>query len=464
VIHRSPFGCRTTAPFALSERAHPKEPIMSHLFGKSIKALRQERADLRVKVEQLLSAAEASGTDLTDEQRAAIDAAQARLEIVSADLDRYEKSRGAERAASRSEDELAAVTRAGGDPRCGFANVADFARAVQAASAQGHRVVDERLGRMYGAPTGFHETAGGNGEGYLVPPQFRSEVWDAVFADDDSIDLLNLVSPEPTSSNAVDLLADETTPWGSTGVQAYWRAEAGLMTPTKALVDPRSVKLHELYAFVLSTQELLSDAPRLRSRLTTKSALAIRWKASVALMRGTGAGQPMGWLNSAATVSVAKESGQAADTFVVDNAAKMYSRMMAGAIGQSRWLMNIDVFPQLGKMTIGDQPVWTPPVSGIREAPGGFLYGRPITWSEHCSTIGDVGDVQFVAPGPGYFATTKEGEGVQFAESMHLYFDYGVNAFRWTFRIGGQPYLSAPVTPFKGSNTKSHFVTLADRA
>lgn len=437
---------------------------MSHMFGKSIKALRQERSELRVKIEQILSAAEATEGGLTDEQRATLDAAQARLEVVSGDLARFERSREDDRRSARGEDEAAAVARMGGDPRCGFVSMAEYARAVQAASAPGHRVVDDRLSRMYGAPTNYHQNGGGNGEGYLVPPQFRAEVWDAVFDDDDSIDLLNLVAPEPTASNTVEMAADETTPWGATGVQAYWRAEGGQMSPSKLLVDPRRVPLHELYAFVLSTQELLADGPRLRSRLTTKSAQAIRWKASSALMRGTGAGQPLGWFTSAAKITVAKEGSQAADSLLQQNVAKMYSRMLPGAIGQSRWLMNIDVFPQLTSLTLGDQPIWTPPVNGIREAPGGFLYGRPITWSEHCSTVGDEGDVQFVAPGVGYYAVTKQGEGLEFAESMHLYFDYGINAFRWTFRIGGQPYLSAPVTPHKGSNTKSHFVTLADRA
>jgi HK97 family phage major capsid protein len=292
---------------------------MGHVFATRIKALRQERADLRVKVEQILSAVEAGSRDLTDDDRATIDAAQARLEAVSGDLERFERGRQAERLSLQTDDEVAAVTRAGGDPRCGFTHISDFARAVVAASNPGHRVVDERLGRMYGAPTGYHVNAGDSGEGYLVPPQFRADVWDAVFADDDSLDLLNLVTPEPTSSNAVELSADETTPWGATGVQAYWRAEGSQMTPTKSLVDPRSVKLHELYAFVLSTSELLSDAPRLRSRLTSKSALAIRWKASVALMRGTGVGQPLGWLTSAAKVSVAKETSQVADTFNATN-------------------------------------------------------------------------------------------------------------------------------------------------
>src|SRR6476620_9655557 len=108
---------------------------MSHLFGKSIKALKQERSELKVKIEQILSAAEASDTGLTDEQRATLDAAQARLEVVSGDLARFERSRDDERRSTRNEDEAAAVARMGGDPRCGFVSMAEYARAVQAASA-----------------------------------------------------------------------------------------------------------------------------------------------------------------------------------------------------------------------------------------------------------------------------------------------------------------------------------------
>jgi hypothetical protein len=63
----------------------------------------------------------------------------------------------------------------------------------------------------------------------------------------------------------------------------------------------------------------------------------------------------------------------------------------------------------------------------------------------------------------GYEAFRKQ-NGVSFAESIHLFFDYNVRAFRWIFRIGGQPVLSAPVTPARSAATKSHFVGLAARA
>ena len=91
-----------------------------------------------------------------------------------------------------------------------------------------------------------------------------------------------------------------------------------------------------------------------------------------------------------------------------------------------------------------------------------FLLGYSIDWKEHCKTLGDKGDLQLVSP-KGYYAARRT-SGVQFASSMHLYFDYAIQAFRWTFRFGGQPHLSAPVAPANGANTKSHFVTLDERA
>ena len=82
--------------------------------------------------------------------------------------------------------------------------------------------------------------------------------------------------------------------------------------------------------------------------------------------------------------------------------------------------------------------------------------------SEHSKTLGDKGDIQLIDP-MGYYGL-KKAAGVRFATSIHLYFDYGLQAFRWTVRFGGQPHLKAPVSPANGTNTKSHFVTLAERA
>lgn len=430
-------------------------------FSKRLKALKQERSELMVEAERTLATAVAAGKTLTDDEKKRDDAIAARVETLDDEIKRLERVKGEDRRVAlatsvEGDRELAAL---GGDPRGGFRSLGEFARSVMRAYAPGASQ-DARLAAIQAAPTGYMQESGGTaGEGYLVPPQFRQEIYEVVF---DEEGLLATLAPEPTTSNAVSYVKDESTPWGATGVQAYWRGEANQMTASKAAQQAGIIQLHELYAFVLASDELLEDAPRLTDRLTRKAGAAIRWKAEEACMNGNGLARPLGWMSSAALVSVAKESGQAADTVNGTNVAKMYSRLLGGGYSRSLWMINSDVLPALLTITVGQQPVYVPPASGFTQAPGGFLFGRPVRPSEHCATVGDLGDIQFIDPA-GYLASNKTG-GISFASSIHLYFDYGLQAFRWTFRLGGQPALSAPVSPAKGSNTKSHFVALAERA
>ncbi|CCF83641.1 phage major capsid protein [Nitrolancea hollandica] len=415
----------------------------------------QERADLVAEARGIFERAGQESRELTAEERARDDAINARLVQLNDDIAREERRRDNERlltAVANPNSVVSIIDRKAEDPTAGFTDMADFALAVKSASRPGG-YVDERL---YGAaPSNYHQETG-TAEGYLVPPQMRNDIWELTFNGED---ILGMVSPEPSSSNSVELLADESTPWGATGVKAAWRAEGVQMNPSKMALGARQVKLHELYAFILATDELLNDAPRLASRLTVQASQAIRWVASEAIITGDGAGKPLGWLKSGALVTVSKESGQAADTVVAMNVAKMYARLLPAGIARAAWLANSDIIPQLMTMTIGDQPIWTPP-NGFVNAPGGILMGRPVFLSEHAETLGDKGDLQLIDPA-GYYAVQKDG--LQAASSIHLYFDYGIQAFRWTFRFGGQPFLTAPVSPAKGASTKSHFVVLEAR-
>lgn len=432
-------------------------------------ALLQEQADLIAEAKAAFATAEAEERGLTDDEAARDDAIHARLEVVKSELARFERQREAERSATAVTDHnVAAAQRAGrtevegvrdlreDDPTRGFAHVGEFARAVKAAYSPGGRV-DERL-RYGAAPTNYHYEVGSD-EGRMVPPAFRESIWNAV---EGFAGVWGDMNPEPTSRNAVEFLRDESTPWGAAGVQAGWRTESQQMMASKLKTDPSTLRLHELYAFVTATEELLQDAPRLNARLTDKAGQAIAWKITDAVVNGTGVGQPLGWFQSSALVTVAKTSGQAADTVTAKNVAAMYARMIDPS--NAIWYINQDVLPELLTMTLGDKPIWFPPNGNIQNAnaDGGFLFGRPVRLLEACQTLGDAGDIQFVNP-RGYYALQRTNM-PDFASSMHLYFDYNMTAFRWTFRFGGQPFLSAPVAPAKGNKTRSHFVTLAARA
>ena len=423
---------------------------------KQYQALVQKRADLQREQSEIFARIEKEGRTFSDDERTRDDAIVAELKALAPDIERHERRRDIERNAPSPAASVTGIRPAvEDDPKRGFANLADFALAIKAAYTPGGRM-DERL-QIGAAPTNYHKETGSD-EGRMVPPAFKQEVFEAVTEGDDS--LLAVVDSEPTSSNSVEYIRDESTPWGTSGVQAAWRAEGAQMSADKLATNGGQVRLHELYAFVLATGELLQDAPRLNDRLTRKAALAIRYKANDAIVNGTGAGQPLGWFTSSAKVSVAKESGQAADTIVAANVAKMYARVINP--GQSIWYSNQDCLPQLLTMTLGNNSVYVPPASGFQNAPGGFLMGRPVVFLENCQTVGDQGDIQLVNP-KGYYAPVKGGA-PEFAESMHLFFDYNVSAFRWIFRLGGQPYLSAAVSPAKGSTTRSHFVVLDARA
>ncbi len=441
-----------------------------------LKQLRQQRNDKakagRDKVAELNRLLEKA--DCTDEEKNRITALETEIDALTAEVETLDAAIAAEDKKIRRAQLLGGsalappsarvpgqstrveVIRAEPNPETtgGFHSLAEFAIAVANV-----RVNPDQ--RLFAAPSGFMQNEGAGAEGFLVPVQFRQEIWEIAFSPDD---FLGMISTEPTTSNAVALAKDETTPWGAVGVQANWRSEASQLSASKLAPTGAMVPLHELYAFVIATNELLEDAPRLNDRLTNKAGLAIRWKAGDAMMWGDGNGKPLGFMKAGCLITVNKDSGQASKTLSVGNILNMSSRLLRyGGSGRGAiWIGNSDIIPQLGQLTIGNVPAWLPLNSPIQGPFEGTLGGRSFLPTEHNDTLGNLGDLALV-DWSGYYGITKAGGGIDYAASIHLFFDYGMQAFRWTFRFGGQPFLSAPVSPARGITTKSHFVTLQAR-
>jgi len=142
----------------------------------------------------------------------------------------------------------------------------------------------------------------------------------------------------------------------------------------------------------------------------------------------------------------------------------MWSRCWAPSRKNAVWLINQDCEPQLNGMSIavgtGGIPVYLP-AGGLSQSPYSTLFGRPVIPVEYCATVGDQGDI-ILADFTQYQAIDK---GVlKTATSIHVRFDYNETAFRFVFRFDGQPSWKSALTPYKGSNTLSPFVALANRA
>ena len=352
----------------------------------------------------------------------------------------------------------------------GFRDLGEWANAVARANRPGAPQMDERLRTELRAdPDGANEAIDSEG-GFAVPPDARRDINQLIRGEDS---LLGRCDEITTGSNRLTVPTDETTPWGSAGIQAYWDSEASQATQSKPSIQEVGVTLHKLRALAPVTDELLEDNSAMAAYLNRKAPEVLTYKINEAIVQGTGAGQPLGILTSGGKVEVAKVGSQVADTVVGLNVIEMWSRLYAPSRPKAVWLINQDVEPELltlmkvGKLDTGASDtgwgaVLYTPAGGLSGAPYGTLFGRPVIPTQACETLGDAGDIILADLGQ-YLAPVKGG-GIRSSSSIHLWFDWDVTAFKFTFRMGGQPWLSAPISPRDGSTTLSPFVTLAVRA
>ncbi|MEW6659169.1 MAG: phage major capsid protein [Thermodesulfobacteriota bacterium] len=341
-----------------------------------------------------------------------------------------------------------------------FKNDGEFFQSVKNSCARGGSI-DPRL--IMGAPTTVSTEGAGADGGFLVPPQWSTEVFSTVAAEGALLSYCNVV---PVTGNTYVQVLDTGAPWEATnGVQAYWKGENTQLTQSKVDLKDTTKRLHKLTALVPVTEELLEDAPSLDAYLRRKVTSIFDFKINLAIIQGDGAGKPMGILNSSALISEAGETGQEADTIIFQNVSKMWSRLAPGSEGRSIWLSHKDILPQFMSMTIPAGitaiPVYLP-AGGVSSQPYASLMSRPIVWTQACESLGDKGDL-ILADLSQYQVILKTG-GMKTDVSMHLFFDWDLLCFRFILRIEGVPLWPAPVTGRNGVSTYSPFVCLSERA
>jgi len=439
-------------------------------MSKQLRELQARKAGLIKEARALTERAAAENRDMDDDEAQAFDALRQRIDAASAAIDREsaliaEEAQMAMSVEVPSSSVITVTDNREADPKHGFKTIGEFMQAVYQADKPGTSV-DERLliggnGRNAAAPASYGNESSGQDGGFLVPPQFSQEIFRLSLGEDS---LLPLTDNVEITGNSMAFPKDETTPWGSNGIRAYWQGEASSAVATKPVLGLATLRLKKLMALVPTTDELLEDTNALTSYLPDKVSDSIRWKTNESILFGTGSGVPIGALTAGATVTVAKESGQATQTLLPQNLAKMISRLPPGSFSQSVWIVNNDVLPALFTLTLGNYPIYLPigvNPGGMQVSPYGTLLGRPVFVSQHANTFSSQGDVILVDLS--YYQTITKAGGMQTATSMHLYFDADLTAFRTTFRMDGQSKIAAPISPAKGSTTLSPYIQLGAR-
>lgn len=362
------------------------------------------------------------------------------------------RSRGAETEDQGRQRRLRLVRDLGGDAPS-FGSLAENVVAIVRAYRDG--TADPRLVRTPGGAN-INDPASG---GFLVETAYSQELISLAYEE-------SLIAAQCDRRETSKPLADVKIPGidetsradGSRfgGVLSYWGDEATLVPAKLPRFKNLKFSTRKLIGLTYGTDELLSDAPMFDVHLKRALKAEFGFKLDLAVLSGSGAGQPLGMLNSSALITVAKETGQASGTILRENVNKMWKRLPAPSRYNAVWLANEDAdeqFEQLG----GNPGTYIPAGACGNQFP--LLKGRPVLTIEQCPLVGTVGDL-VLADLSKYIIVDG---GLNAMLSLHVLFDSDQALFRFTMRVDGKPGFSSPITPYNGAATRSPFVCLGAR-
>jgi HK97 family phage major capsid protein len=411
---------------------------------------------LQTDMEAICQVADDAERDMTDEEIKKLAEMKAQQEKLDAQIV-ARKALEPKSAGRKTRETVPGQVKKPEDPKGGFASLGEFAVAVKTLAVSGGREVDQRI--LAAAPsTSGNEGAGADG-GILVPTEFRTAIYQKVMGE---LNLADRTDKQITSSNNMVLPADEGTPWdNATGIRCFWENELAQLTQSKPALEPKAIRLNKLTALVPISEELLDDAPALNGWLSTRVPVKMRARINTAIVRGTGAGQPLGMLNSPSKITVAAVGGQGANTVIQANISAMWARLFSECRGDAVWLINQEIEPQLDVLAIPGTGSPVPlymPQGGLSASPFATLKGRPVLPMQACSALGTEGDI--ILTSLAQYLTMTKGTDIKTDVSMHLFFDAAAMAFRFILRIAGQPWWAKPITPENGNATLGWCITL----
>jgi len=438
-----------------------------------IKALIAKRTELLNEAKAVMGIASRSGRDLSEEETKAIDAINGDIDAIDAKVEAAQKLAKIKDRIAANDAPVSALTqndngpvitgmrsRAESDPMAGFKNQTDFIQAVVRASTE--KVLDERLRPL--AAAGSDEQSGASNPfgAFLLPTALAPNV----LSIDPMLDpTASLVSSIPMETRSIELpfLVDKNHSGGSYVGGQRWlrRAETQAAISSRSQLGQCKLTATALTGLTFSSNELLADSPvSVAAMIQANFARGLAPTLLDEKINGTGVGQFLGVINAPATISIAKEGSQTADTIVGANISKMRAR--AYNYGSCIWMASPDALPALTQahltMTNTDIPLFT--FGNGLDRPD-TLMGRPIYFVEQCPTLGDVGDL-ICANWSEYLVGTRGG--VENSSSVHVRFIEGEEVFRAEVRNDGKPWWNTAMTPKNGGATLSPFVTIAARA
>lgn len=333
-------------------------------------------------------------------------------------------------------------------------SLGDFAIAI----ARGNT---KRLQEVYGSVKA-HDSLTGESLGYAVPEGFVLDINKQINLNSG---ISSLVDPQPVGqpSGRMPIPDYSVVPTAGSGDSAE---AAGVGTNVRAeggAYDEETGKLEQLQwrvtdalsGYVKASKELSQYAPAIEGLLRRYIATAQGSKKEYFILRGNGAGEPLGILNWTGAIAITPDTD---NTFAVADADEMLSRFLQVG-SQPVWLIHPGIIPDIAGMERGTGAGTFQ--SDISQALSTTLHGYPIIRSQHlpqddnsgCVILADLSMYTMFEFGTMY---------LDFSE--HADFLNGNNVWRFGQLVDGKPSMTSAVTLAdpQGSYTLSPFVYLND--
>lgn len=325
-----------------------------------------------------------------------------------------------------------------------------------------YRGNSRRLNTVYKSTKDLSGEVGGSG-GYLVPQEYEESLLQVANMPSSILNRVRSVPVNRLSGSwpALDQYIVPTAGSGQTamgaGVTSTTTAAGANYTETEPGFELIQWRVTKQGGYTEVENELIEDSPfAIESLLTGLYNLTVNAKKEQLVLRGTGAGEPLGILNAGCAVSVTVDTD---NTFAYTDALEMVSRFKMVSSQTPVWIIHPSIWPDIGVFeTSAGGGVFQ---ANQQSAIGQNLLGYPILQSEHLPQANNAGCV-VLADLQAYLMFERRGVSIAFSE--HAAFTNGKGTWRFDTRFDGQPWLKSAITLAdpQGSYTVSPFVYLND--
>ena len=326
----------------------------------------------------------------------------------------------------------------------------EFLRAVRNACIDGK--MDGRL-----KTTGHMETGVDSQGGFLCPEEWADQIMNIgmetaivrpraqiIKATSDSLKVGRIVE----SSRASTLFG---------GISFTWTAEAGEKATliSKPTLGELELTPHKLVGGCFVSNELMADYDNFAAFMTQSFGQALRYEEDYIFIWGTGAGQPLGIMNSGALKTTARSTyGPIGGGVDIADIGRLAGGLLPACWPTAVWLVHPSVFTNFDN-TAGAN------TSTIYEISNFECLGRPIIMTDKCEQTPVLGDI-ILADFNHYVIADRSLEISASRDANYSSMGFLTDETFWrvVLRVDGQPIMDAPITPRNGTDTQSAFVAL----